>query len=136
MTNCELILGAAELVRPHKVGDRLFGDVASVLVSASGATHRGVCIDTGGNGFCAEQAAIGAMVTTGEYRVKEIVAVWKDDTGSIYVLPPCGSCREFIRSIDPDNLNTEIVLGVEDRRPLRELLPYHEWPAPTPGESL
>lgn len=35
-----------------------------------------------------EQVAIAAMVTAGEYRIAKIVAVWRDDQGRLYVLPP------------------------------------------------
>jgi cytidine deaminase len=90
-----------------------------------------VCIDTGsGTGFCAEHAAIAAMVTAGEYRITAIVAVWRDEQDRLYVLPPCGRCREFIRQIDPANLETTVILGGQRSVPLRELLPANEWPQP------
>jgi hypothetical protein len=61
----DLIEEAAGLLNPEIVGGRLFGDVAAMLVTESGKHHGGVCIDTGsGTGFCAEAAAIAAMVTT------------------------------------------------------------------------
>lgn len=128
-----LIDSAAAALRPHRVGDRLFGDVASTLVTDAGRYFTGVCIDTGsGTGFCAEHAAIAAMVTAGEYRIAAIVAVWRDETGQLYVLPPCGRCREFVRQIDPANLGTMVVLGGDRTAPLRELLPEHAWPEPEP----
>ena len=111
--------------------ERLFGDVASTLVTADGNVYSGVCIDTSsGTGFCAEHAAIAAMVTAGEYRIARIVAVWKDEGGTTFVLPPCGRCREFIRQIHPDNIDTEVVLSRDEAVPLRDLLPLHEWPEP------
>ena len=126
-----LIGAAAALLDPHRVGDRLFGDVASVLVTEAGGHHAGVCADLpSGTGFCAETAAIAAMVTAGEHRIRRIVAVWRDDGGRLAVLPPCGRCRELIRQVDPSNIDTEVVLGVERSAPLRELLPEHGWPAP------
>ena len=129
----DLIARAAALLRPHRTADgRLFGDVAAVLLTDRGAAHGGVCIDTGsGTGFCAEHAAIAAMVTAGEYRIATIVAVWRDERdGRLHVLPPCGRCRQFILQIDPANLGTEVVLGRDASRPLAELLPYHAWPEP------
>lgn len=83
-----------------------------------------------GTGFCAEHSAIAAMITAGEYKISKIVAVWRDDEGLLYVLPPCGLCREFIRQIDESNIATEIVLGRDDSVPLAALLPRHEWPDP------
>jgi cytidine deaminase len=128
----ELIRRAAETLNPHRgPGDRHFGGVAACLVSASGNLYVGVDIDTSsGTGFCAEHAAIAAMVTAAEYRIAKIVAVWRDEQGHLYVLPPCGRCREFIRQVDPANLDAEVILGDGRRQRLRELLPEHDWPEP------
>lgn len=127
----ELIAAAEAVLHPREVGGRLFGDVAATLVTEAGNLYSGVCIDTGsGTGFCAEHAAIGAMVTAREYRIAKVVAVWRSDEGALHVLPPCGRCREFIRQIDPANIDTEVVLGRDRSASLRELLPAHEWPAP------
>jgi cytidine deaminase len=129
--NDELIAEAASVLNPHLANERLFGNVGSTLITADGNHYSGVCIDTGsGTGFCAEHAAIAAMVTAGEYCVARIVAVWRDDAGTLYVLPPCGRCREFIRQIDKANLDTDVVLGRRESVPLRELLPYAAWPEP------
>ena len=91
IANRDMILSAAEVLNPHMVGDRLFGDVACDLVASSGTRYQGVCIDTGsGTGFCAEHAAIAAMVTAGEYVIDRLVVVWRDEAGRLSVLPPCG----------------------------------------------
>ena len=129
MTNEELVARAEAVVNPQRVGDRLIGDVGSALLTDRGNTYVGVCIDTGsGIGFCAEHSAIAAMVTAGEFDIAAIVAVWKDENGSTVILPPCGRCREFIRQVSETNLDTDVILesGIVK---LRELLPYHEWPA-------
>ncbi|MGH3146957.1 MAG: cytidine deaminase family protein [Rubrobacter sp.] len=128
-TNEELVEGAVSVLNPRMVGDRLFGDVGSALITDGGNVYRGVCIDTGsGTGFCAEHSAIAAMVTAGEYRIRKIVAVWRDDDGTTFVLPPCGRCREFIRQIDEGNLDADVILGKDEVLKLRELLPRSEWP--------
>jgi len=129
--NEELIRAAQAALNPHLVRDRLFGDVASALVTTKGNRYLGVCIDTGsGTGFCAEHSAIAAMVTAGEYHIARIVAVWRDEHDALYVLPPCGRCREFIRQIDDANLDTEVILGRDRSARLRELLPFSGWPDP------
>lgn len=131
MTNNDLIEIAASVLNPHSTADgRLFGDVAATLITKQGNAFSGVCIDTGsGTGFCAEHSAIAAMVSAGEYQIVKIVAVWRDNRDDrLYVLPPCGRCREFIRQIDESNLETDVVLGKDKVLKLRELLPYHEWP--------
>ena len=130
-SNKEVINTAQSVLNPHTVGGRLFGNVASVLITATGNRFSGVCIDTGsGTGFCAEHSAIAAMVTAGEYQIAKIVAVWRDGDGLLYVLPPCGRCREFIRQVDPVNLDTEVILGSDRSALLRDLLPANEWPEP------
>lgn len=130
-TNDELINAAAVVLHPHHVDDRVFGDVAAALVTPAGNVYVGVCIDTSsGTGFCAEHAAIAAMVTAREYTIAKIVAVCGDSaTGPLYVLPPCGRCREFIHQMAPQNLDTEVVLGRTRTLPLRALLPETAWPA-------
>jgi cytidine deaminase len=129
--HADLIEVARAIINPHRVGDRLFGDVAAALETTTGAIHTGVCIDTGsGTGFCAEHAAIASMVTSGEYAIARIVAVWRDDDERVTVLPPCGRCREFIRQIDDSNLGAMVVLGHGRTASLRDLLPEWRWPQP------
>ena len=45
--NRELINTAQCVLNPHTVGGRLFGNVASVLITATGNRFSGICIDTG-----------------------------------------------------------------------------------------
>jgi cytidine deaminase len=132
-TTEQLINRAESVVNPRRVGDRLFGDVGCALSTPAGNIYLGVCIDTGsGTGFCAEHSAIAAMVTAGEFAIKKIVAVWKDEHGATYVLPPCGRCREFMRQVSEENLETDVVLGRDHVVKLKALLPYHDWPDPLP----
>jgi cytidine deaminase len=63
------------------------------------------------------------MVTAGEFRISQIVAVWKDDTAKLYALSPCGRCREFIRLVHEENVDTDVVLDRERVVKLRDLLP-------------
>ena len=132
MTSEELIQKAESVLNTHKTSDdRLFGDVGAALISEQGNVYTGVCVDTASWGLCAERSAIAAMVTAKEYKIKKIVGVWKDEKeGKLYVLPPCGICREFIRRVDKSNLETEVVLGKDNVVKLKELLPHYEWPMP------
>src|ERR1035437_9502315 len=76
--NRELINTAQGVLNPHTVGGRLFGNVASVLITAKGNRFSGVCIDTGsGAGFRSEERRVAAMVTAGEDQIATIVAVWR-----------------------------------------------------------
>ena len=119
-----LIRRAAGVVNARRIGERLVGDVGCALVTGQGNVYVGVCLDmASGTGFCAEASAIAAMVTAGEFRIRRIVAVWKDEQGRCYVLSPCGRCREFMRQMDEGNVETEVVLGGERVVKLWELLP-------------
>lgn len=95
------------------------GSVAAAIETDKGNVYTGVCIDTpSGMGFCAEHAAIAAMVTAGENRIVRMVAVFWDGR----IAPPCGRCREFARQMHADNLDCKVLLP--DRvATLRELLP-------------
>lgn len=130
-TTDELIERAAAVLRPYKTPDgRLFGDVGAAVVAVSGRVYTGVCIDTASWGLCAERSAFAAMVTDGEYAIKSVVAVYRDEgSGKLHVLPPCGVCREFMRQLDAGNLDAEVILGRTERKTLAQLLPHHEWPA-------
>ena len=129
ISNANMIEVASRVLRPVKVEDRIFGDVGAAVLSRSGDLFTGVCIDTHSWGLCAERSAIAAMVTAGQYEIRKVVAVWRDGSGSLRVVPPCGICREFMRSVNESNLEAEIILGLTESAILRELLPRHEWPS-------
>ncbi len=133
ITNEELIQKAANTLRRHEGpgGRRLFGDTAAALISETGQVYTGINVDTPSWGLCAERSAIATMVTAGEYKIQRIVAVWRDENGkNLTVLPPCGICREFMRQVDYDNMNTEVILDKDVSQPLSELIPYARWPKP------
>lgn len=127
MNNQKLIKRAASLVKAKKIKDGLIGDVGCALVSGKDKIYVGVCAATGSNVFCAEQNAIGSMITQKEFKIKKLVAVWKNDKGSIYIIPPCGNCRQLMREINEKNLDyTEVILDKDKTVKLRDLLPYCE----------
>lgn len=70
------------------------------------------------------------MVSAGEYQIAKIVAVWRDEEGRLYVLPPCGRCRGFLRQVDNSNLDADVVLSRHEVAKLRHLLPVYGWPEP------
>src|SRR5438270_13454297 len=111
ITNEALIEKAAALVNSKKIGAHLVGDVGCALITERGNVYLGVCMDiSSGIGFCAEHSAIAAMVTAGEYRIEKIVAVWKDTESHTYILAPCGRCREFMRQINEENLDADVIM--------------------------
>lgn len=85
------------------------GTVAAALLTDKGNVYTGVSIDApGGMGFCAEHAAVAAMVTAGESRIVKLAATGVDDNGK--GCAPCGRCREFINCIDDENFLCEVIL--------------------------
>lgn len=133
MDNTQIIDEAKQVTRHRELShDNTAGGVGAAIVTDKGNIYKGVCIDTGsGMGFCAEHGAIAAMITAGETKIEKVVAVWKDDKkDEWYVLPPCGRCREFMKQINENNLETDVVLGKGKTEKLKDLLPYNEWPAP------
>lgn len=117
----DLLTIAKNTLHPRKLarGGKA-GYVASALVTKDGNVYTGVAIDVACSiGFCAEHSAIAAMVTAGETRIKEIIAVHRDGR----VLPPCGRCREFIVQIHNKNYSCEVHLPGDRIVPLSTLLP-------------
>jgi cytidine deaminase len=97
------------------------GSVAAAILTDKGNVYTGVCIDTPCSmGFCAEHAAIAAMVTAGETRIVKLTAVM-GRTGK--AIPPCGRCREFICQIDDENDKCEVLLDEGRIVTIGELLP-------------
>lgn len=126
-TNKQLIKISASVIKVKKTKGGLFGDVGCALLSKNNKIYTGICADVGSNVFCAEKNAIGSMITDGEYKIKRIVAVWKDNAEQVFVIPPCGNCRQFITEVDKNNLETEVILDKNKVVKLKELLPYHDW---------
>ncbi|MGI5897171.1 MAG: cytidine deaminase family protein [Oscillospiraceae bacterium] len=119
----ELVQFAYKTLNPRKLSeDSSAGSVAAALVTDRGNVYKGVCIDVPCSmGFCAEHAAIAAMITAGESRIEKIVAV----CDGIGIVAPCGRCREFMYQINEENLKTEVLLS-NGSLLLEELLP-HIW---------
>lgn len=124
MNQHDLIERARSVLRPRVLSSygAEAGGVGSALVTDKGNVYTGVCIDVAcGLGFCAEHAAVAAMITQGESQVRKIVAVGTDGL----VMPPCGRCRELIYQINDENRRTEVILPGDKVARLEDLLPQH-----------
>lgn len=121
MTFEELYRIARTTLRPRRLSrSSSAGSVAAALLAGDGNVYTGVCIDTPCSmGFCAEHAAIAAMVTAGESRIVRLCAVMEDGTPGA----PCGRCREFICQIDDENFRCEVLLPDWTTITVDELLP-------------
>ena len=67
--------------------------VAAAVIDDEGRVHYGVNVENAAYpvGTCAEQTAIGAMITAGGSRVIDKVLI---AAGSDAVVQPCGACRQ------------------------------------------
>ncbi|MEA0552855.1 cytidine deaminase [Lysinibacillus irui] len=117
----ELYNIAKSVLNPKQISKNSYaGSVAVAILSDNGKVYKGVCIDTPCSmGFCAEHAAIAAMITDGESRVKKVIAVYQDGT----IIPPCGRCREFICQIHDDNYKCEVMVKDNTVLTINDLLP-------------
>lgn len=120
----ELCVEAKKVLKPRVLSKHIrIGDVACALVTDKGNIYTGVCIDASCSiGFCAEHAAISAMLTHGETRIEKIVSI--SEHGMVY--PPCGRCRELISQVDKENKNTLVMINDHEVVTLEQLLPY-DW---------
>ncbi|OGH94346.1 MAG: hypothetical protein A2538_00885 [Candidatus Magasanikbacteria bacterium RIFOXYD2_FULL_41_14] len=117
----QLIIKAKSLVDPKIIrGSGALKEVGCVLITGKGRLFTGVSMDLAcGIGFCAEHTAISQMITqTNETHVKIIVAA--NNRGA---LPPCGRCRELMNILDAKNINTEVIITIDKKVTLKELLP-------------
>ncbi len=129
MHHRDLIALASAQVQPKHLKEGVIGDVGAALITTSGHIYTGRCVLTGSNTICAERVAIARMVSEGnEYAIAQIVAVWHDEHGRVYVIPPCGHCRQAMHDIAPQNITTtQVILSHDVSVPLTALLPYYDW---------
>ena len=120
----ELYKIAKSVANPRKLSEYAdAGGVGAAILTDRGNVYTGVCIDTACSmGFCAEHAAVAAMITAGESRVLKMIAVGYKGN----IMPPCGRCREFISQMHEKNLDTEVMVKEDVVVIMRELLPY-DW---------
>lgn len=98
--------------------------VAAAVIDGEGRTHYGVNVENAAYpvGACAEQTAIGAMVTAGGARSIARVLI---AAGSDAVVQPCGACRQRIAEFAAPDCEIVSVQGgeVTARTPFWGLLP-------------
>lgn len=117
----KLVAAAREKLNPRTIGKAgEAGFVAAAIETDQGHIYTGANIDVPCSmGFCAEHAAIAAMVTAGETRIVRLVAV--HHAGRI--IPPCGRCREFACQIDERNGDCQVLLEGGTVVTINDLLP-------------
>ncbi|MGD0146335.1 MAG: hypothetical protein ABSB53_05720 [Nitrososphaerales archaeon] len=102
--------------------------VAAGLRTSRGTEFFGLCIDleTAPLGACAEYSAIGTMVSSGERKVKTIVAVTDKGRNRYAILPPCGKCRDFVRAFGDPYVILQVGESLRDSKKVKlsELIPF------------
>lgn len=117
----KLIEEARKLANKWKLNEYAnCGHVACSLLTKKGNIYTGISLETKCvMGNCAEHAAIAEMLKNNETEIDKIVAY--SAKGTIYA--PCGKCRELIRMVDENNLNTKVMVRDDKIVELKELLP-------------
>lgn len=99
--------------------------VAAAVIDDEGRAHYGVNIENAAYpvGTCAEQTAIGAMITAGGSRKIDKVLI---AAGSDAVVQPCGACRQRIAEFAGEACEIVSVQGgrTTERIPFWTLLPH------------
>ena len=136
----KLYTEAKALYHPEEVSPFIYAHhVVCAIESADGRIFTGFCIEScsGVLDLCAERvAALNMYVNSGQTVIKRLVA-FRDkapDGGAGGM--PCGACREFLLQLSRKNLDTQILVGYEQRKTvlLGDLMPcwwglerYAEW---------
>ena len=117
----KLIQCAKEIATKRNLSDYAScGHVGCALLTVKGNIYTGICIESKCSlGKCAEYAAIAEMLKNKESEILKIVAY--SAKGTIYA--PCGSCREIIRMVNENNLDTEVMVAQDKVVKLKDLLP-------------
>lgn len=90
--------------------------VAAAVIDEEGGVHLGVNVENAAypSGTCAEQTAIGAMVTAGARRISRVLIA----AGSNAVVQPCGACRQRIAEFASETCE---IVSVQDGLPTRRV---------------
>ncbi|MBI3860120.1 MAG: hypothetical protein HY296_07830 [Thaumarchaeota archaeon] len=102
--------------------------VSAGLRTATGKEFFGLNIDPGTAtvGVCAEYSAIATMHSSGERRIRTLVAIAHNDKGRYTILPPCGKCRDFARAFGNPFVVLQVGRSIGESKKVRllELIPF------------
>lgn len=96
------------LERAIAASDRLYikgiQEVGAAVQTTGGEIFSGIHFNTSSPfaTVCGEIAAICCMVSAGHRDLATVAAVWRDEKGQHFLLPPCGRCRAVIRDFNPE----------------------------------
>jgi cytidine deaminase len=117
------IIAALRAVLPHSHSPYSKFKVAAAVTDETGQVHYGINIENAAFpvGTCAEQSAIGALVTSGARRIERVVLTGSN-TDNLW---PCGACRQRIAEFAGPDCDVVVVDGAAEvmRTPFWDLLP-------------
>lgn len=122
---------AKEQYHPEDVSPFVYAHhVVCALEAENGEIYIGFCIEScsGVMNLCAERvAAMNMYVTSGQTKIKRLIAFRDKAPYGDGSCMPCGACREFLYQLNEENEDMEIMVDYENREivKLKELLP--EW---------
>ncbi len=119
----EKLIEAARRARENAYAPYSKFPVGAAILTESGRIFAGANVENGAFPLtrCAEQIAVGAMVTAGERRIAEVVVY----TGASPPATPCGACRQVLAEFAGPETPVTCVndRGEKRRYTLGELLP-------------
>ena len=120
---------ARGLYHPQDVSPFIFAHhVVCALEAENGEVYTGFCVEScsGVMNLCAERvAALNMYVSSGQTKVKRLIAFRDKPPYSGSGGGPCGACREFFMQLCEANEDMEILVDFDSRKTvtLKELLP-------------
>ena len=114
---------AKALYHPQEVSPFLYAHhVVCALESARREIFTGFCIESccGVMDLCAERvAALNMYLTSGETKIRRLIAFRDAPPAGGSTAMPCGACQEFLMQLDYENRNTEILTDFAARETVR-----------------
>jgi cytidine deaminase len=120
----DALFEAAAAVRERAYAPYSQFRVGAAIRGAGGGLHVGCNVENAAypSGTCAEEAAIAAMIATGETRIAAIAVLGSGDTP----VTPCGACRQRIREFGAPStpIHAGCAGGARQSLVLEDLLPH------------
>ena len=120
---------AKEQYHPEEVTPFIYAHhVVCALEAENGEIYTGFCIESccGVMDLCAERvAALNMYVSSGQTKIKRLIAFRDKAPNGEESGMPCGACREFLIQLNEENEDMEIMADYDRRETvtLKELLP-------------
>jgi len=120
---------AKEQYHPEEVSPFVYAHhVVCALEAGNGEIYTGFCIEScsGVMNLCAERvAALNMYVSSGQTKIKRLIAFRDKPPYGGGSGMPCGACREFLYQLNEENEDMEIMVDFEKRETitLKELTP-------------